>query len=252
MNDSPATPPLLAAQHLYKTYPDGQVAALVDVSVSIAAGEHVAVMGPSGSGKSTLLNVLGALDRPDSGEVLFEGVPLSQWGPLDRFRSQKVGFVFQAFYLLPTLTALENVQVPMFEGRLGATARARKARDLLEAVGMGQRLNHLPSRLSIGERQRVAIARSLANDPVLLLADEPTGNLDTQSADAVLDLFMALHREHDVTLVVVTHSAEVAAHARRALWLRDGRLVRDERQPHLPAPDHARGTQKAGADRIRE
>jgi putative ABC transport system ATP-binding protein len=227
-------PPLLAAEHLSKTYPDGQVAALVDVSVAVAPGDYVAVMGPSGSGKSTLLNLLGALDRPDQGEVLFEGVPLSRWGPLDRFRAQKVGFVFQSFHLLPTLTALENVQVPMFEGPLPAAARARKAAALLGAVGLPHRAGHLPSRLSVGERQRVAIARALANDPVLLLADEPTGNLDSHAAAAVLDLFAALHRERGLTLVVVTHSPEVAARAGRVLWLRDGRLVRDERNPRPP------------------
>jgi len=229
MSDPTAQPPLLEARHLNKTYPDGQVAALVDVSVTLDSGEYVAIMGPSGSGKSTLLNVLGALDRPDSGEILFEGRPLSRWGSLDQFRSQKVGFVFQSFHLLATLTALENVQVPMFEGRLGAAARARKAKELLEAVGMGHRAGHVPSRLSIGERQRVAIARSLANDPVLLLADEPTGNLDTQNAEAVLDLFAGLRRDRGLTLVVVTHSPEVAARAGRIVWLRDGRLVRDER-----------------------
>jgi putative ABC transport system ATP-binding protein len=228
MSDNGERPSLLAAEHLGKTYPDGQVAALVDVSVTIRSGEYVAVMGPSGSGKSTLLNLLGALDRPDTGAILFEGAPLSRWGPLDQFRSQKVGFVFQSFHLLPTLTALENVQVPMFEGRLGAAGRARKARELLEAVGMQHRASHLPSRLSIGERQRVAIARSLANDPVLLLADEPTGNLDSQNATAVLDLFAALQRNRGLTLVVVTHSPEVAARAGRTLHLRDGRLVRDE------------------------
>jgi putative ABC transport system ATP-binding protein len=224
MNDTDRCP-LLTADHLSKTYPDGQVAALVDVCVTLAAGEYVAVMGPSGSGKSTLLNVLGALDRPDSGEVRFEGQPLRRWRSLDRFRSQKVGFVFQSFHLLPTLTARENVQVPMFEGPLGAASRARKASALLGAVGMGHRADHLPSRLSIGERQRVAIARSLANDPVLLLADEPTGNLDSQNAEAVLDLFAALRRDRGLTLVVVTHSPEVATRADRVLWLRDGRVV---------------------------
>jgi putative ABC transport system ATP-binding protein len=222
---------LLAARHVSKTYPDGAVAALVDVSVAVAAGEFVAVTGPSGSGKSTLLNLLGALDRPDSGEVFFEGQPLSRWRSLDRFRAAKVGFVFQSFYLLPTLTAVENVQVPMFEGPLAAAARARKARQLLDAVGMTHRASHLPSRLSVGERQRVAIARALANDPVLLLADEPTGNLDSQTAAAILNLFEALHRDRGLTLVVVTHSPEVAERAGRILGLRDGRLVMDDSPP---------------------
>jgi putative ABC transport system ATP-binding protein len=228
MSDTPGCPPLLAAERLCKTYPDGQVAALVDVSVGLEAGAYAAVMGPSGSGKSTLLNVLGALDRPDAGEVRFEGRPLARWGPPDLFRARKVGFVFQSFHLLPTLTALENVQVPMFEGPLRAAARARKAAALLAAVGMEGRSGHLPSRLSVGERQRVAIARALANDPALLLADEPTGNLDSQSATAVLDLFDALRRDRGLTLLVVTHSPEVAARAGRVLWMRDGRVVKEE------------------------
>src|SRR5262249_48163268 len=176
-------PFLLQAQRLCKNYPDGRVNALVDVSLDIRAREYIAVMGPSGSGKSTLLNLLGALDRPTSGEVLFEGQSLRRFGSLDQFRSQKIGFVFQAFHLVPTLTALENVQVPMFEGPLAARARARKAAELLAAVGMGHRAGHLATRLSVGERQRVAVARALANDPVLLLADEPTGNLDSRTAE---------------------------------------------------------------------
>jgi putative ABC transport system ATP-binding protein len=231
MNDVVTSRPLLAAAHLSKTYRDGGVAALADVSVSVDAGEYVAVMGPSGSGKSTLLNLLGALDRPDGGEVYFEGVPLARWGSPDRFRARMVGFVFQSFHLLPTLTAVENVQVPMFEGPLRAKARARKARELLAAVGMRHRADHPAGRLSVGERQRVAIARALANDPALLLADEPTGNLDSQTAADVLDLFAALHRDRGLTLLVVTHSPEVADRAGRVLWLRDGRLVKDERVP---------------------
>ena len=138
-------------------------------------------MGPSGSGKSTLLNLLGALDRPTSGDILFEGKSLAKLTDLDRFRASTLGFVFQSFYLLPTLTAFENVQIPMFESSLGSRRRAEKAAELLELVGMSHRANHLPKKLSVGERQRVAIARALANDPKLLLADEPTGNLDSAS-----------------------------------------------------------------------
>jgi putative ABC transport system ATP-binding protein len=248
MTDVAGKPPLLEARHVGKTYPDGQVAALVDVSVTLKAGDYVAIMGPSGSGKSTLLNVLGALDRPDTGEVFYEGQPLPRHGRLDQFRSQKVGFVFQAFHLLATLTALENVQVPMFEGPLGAAARARRAGELLDAVGVRHRATHLPSRLSIGERQRVAIARALANDPVVLLADEPTGNLDSQSAAAVLDLFASLHRDRGLTLVVVTHSPEVAERARRVLWLRDGRIVRDE--PFAPDAGEERRSLSSSPGRL--
>jgi ABC-type lipoprotein export system ATPase subunit len=239
MTDASSPVPLLSAEHLRKVYPDGKVVALENVSLAILPGEHVAVMGPSGCGKSTLLNLLGALDRPDSGEVFFEGVPLSRQRSLARLRSQKVGFVFQSFHLLPTLTALENVQVPMFGGQLSASGRAKKARELLETVGMFHRAKHTPSRLSVGERQRVALARALANDPVVLLADEPTGNLDSRSTAEVLDLFSSLNRDRGLTLVVVTHSPEVAQRCGRVLWMSDGRLVKDERNPDAEGPARA-------------
>ncbi|MCS6851300.1 MAG: ABC transporter ATP-binding protein [Gemmataceae bacterium] len=216
---------LVRSDHLCKTYPDGHVTALVDVNLRIGRGEYVAIMGPSGSGKSTLLNLLGALDRPTSGEIIFDGQPLSTLRDLDRFRAEKVGFVFQSFHLLPTLTALENVQIPMFEGRLSAAARARRAAALLDVVGMAHRLDHVPGQLSVGERQRVAIARALANDPVLLLADEPTGNLDSRTAADILALFDQLHREHGKTIVMVTHGQDVAERAQRILRMRDGRLL---------------------------
>ena len=227
---------MLFRSHLRKVYPDGKVVALEDVSLAIAPGEYVAIMGPSGCGKSTLLNLLGALDRPDSGAVSFEGVPLSQQPSLDRFRARKIGFVFQSFHLLPTLTSLENVQVPMFGGPLSASGRARKAWELLETVGMLHRAKHTPDRLSVGERQRVALARALANDPVVLLADEPTGNLDSRSTAEVLDLFSSLNRDRGLTLVVVTHSPEVARRCGRVLWMSDGRLVKDERNPDAEGP----------------
>jgi putative ABC transport system ATP-binding protein len=220
---------LMRAEKLCKTFPDGQVNALVDVDLEIFPGDFVSVMGASGSGKSTLLTMLGALDDPTSGAVYFEGQPFKAWGNLDRFRSQKLGFVFQSFHLLPTLTAVENVQLPMFEMDLPRQERAEKARRLLELMSLGHRVNHLPARLSVGERQRVAIARSLANDPQLLLADEPTGNLDSHTAEEILQLFQRLHREQGMTLVVVTHSEEVAHRAQRLVRLRDGRVVEDRR-----------------------
>jgi putative ABC transport system ATP-binding protein len=220
---------LLRAERLSRQYPDGNVTALVDVSLGIRAGEYVSIMGPSGSGKSTLLNLLGALDTPTSGEVYFEGQPLSSLPSLDEVRSQKIGYVFQSFYLLPMLTALENVQIPMFEGRLSARERAKRAAELLESVNLGHRVDHLPSRLSVGERQRVAIARSLANEPKLLLADEPTGNLDTRTGLEILDLFARLHTERQMTLVVITHSQEVADRTERIIHIRDGRIESDER-----------------------
>jgi putative ABC transport system ATP-binding protein len=228
-----AGPAILRADHVSRIYSDGEVAALADVSLDVRKGEYVAIMGPSGSGKSTLLNLLGALDSPTSGEIYFDEKPMSKIADVDQFRSQQIGFVFQSFYLLPTLTAVENVQIPMFEGSLKPAARAKKAAELLNSVGMSHRAKHLPMQLSVGERQRVAIARSLANDPMLLLADEPTGNLDSHSGGDVLDLFDVLNRERGVTLVVITHSYEVAERAERTIWIRDGRLVTaDEAAAH--------------------
>jgi putative ABC transport system ATP-binding protein len=229
--------PLLLAQDVHKTYPDGKVRALKGVTLGVRPNEHVAITGPSGCGKSTLLNLLGALDRPDSGGVEFRGTPLPRGRGLDRFRARQVGFVFQSFYLLPSLTAHENVQVPMFVGaRLSARQRAKKAGALLDLVGMSGRVRHRPSQLSVGERQRVALARALANDPALLLADEPTGNLDSENADRVLELLLRLHKERQLALVVVTHSPEVAARADRIVKMKDGTILDDglgaRREPH--------------------
>jgi putative ABC transport system ATP-binding protein len=219
---------LLFAQDLCKTYPDGNVRAVNGVTFGVREGECIAITGPSGCGKSTLLNLLGVLDRPDSGEIYFRGEPLSACHDLDRFRARRLGFVFQSFLLLPTLTALENVQVPMFEGPpRSARERASKAADLLELVGMGGRADHLPRHLSVGERQRVALARALANDPILLLADEPTGNLDSENSGRVLDLLMRLQKERRLTLLIVTHSPEVAERADRVIRIRDGRIIED-------------------------
>lgn len=230
MSSHPSPPEAAALIHcdrLERQYPDGDVVALREVTLDIRRGEFVAIMGPSGSGKSTLLNLLGGLDRPTAGFLSIDGVKLETPRQLDDLRVNKVGFIFQAFYLLPTLTACENVQVPMFEGSMTANARRKKAIALLEQVGMGHRLDHLPTMLSAGERQRVAIARSLANNPLILLADEPTGNLDTANGEAILQLFEKLHREHGMTLVVVTHSPEVGDRAHRLIRLRDGRIIED-------------------------
>ncbi|RUL87429.1 ABC transporter ATP-binding protein [Tautonia sociabilis] len=217
-------PPLLLGEGLVKTYPDGDVRALRGVSIAVAPGEFMAITGPSGCGKSTLLHLLGGLDRPSAGEVVFRGRPLSDLD-LDSYRASEVGFVFQAFHLIPTLTALENVQVPMFAAGIPVGDRAGRARRLLEEVGLSHRAGHPPRRLSIGERQRVAIARALANGPSLLLADEPTGNLDSASQREILDLLSRLRADRGVTLVIVTHSAEVAAEADREIRLRDGLVV---------------------------
>jgi putative ABC transport system ATP-binding protein len=224
MADAPPGRVLLRTEQLTKTYTDGNVQALVDANLEILHGEYVAIMGPSGSGKSTLLCLLGALDTPTSGRVLMEGRPFSDWESLDQLRARKIGFVFQSFYLVPTLTSLENVQIPMFGVVDAPRDREEKARVLLGSVGMSDRATHLPSQLSVGQRQRVAIARALANDPPLLLADEPTGNLDSQTADEVLALFDQLRTQREMTLVVVTHSEEVGARAERVIRVRDGRV----------------------------
>ena len=216
--------PLLVVEAVNRQFDGGAVQALQAVSLTVGRGEYLAIMGPSGSGKSTLLHLLGALDHPDEGKIYFEGRPLDRMQNLDQFRARTLGFVFQSFYLLPTLTALENVQIPMFAGRLRPRERRLKAKSLLAGVGLTHREGHLPAKLSVGERQRVAIARALANDPVLLLADEPTGNLDSVAGEQVLDLFDTLHRDRGLTLVVITHGAEVAARAERTVWIRDGRL----------------------------
>jgi putative ABC transport system ATP-binding protein len=238
MTDCPTH--LLFADRVVKTYPDGDVHALNGVTLGITEGQSLAITGPSGCGKSTLLNLLGMLDRPDSGEVYFRGEALSKQRDLDHFRARQIGFVFQSFFLLPALTARENVQVPMFEGpRRSARDRAKKANELLDLVGMSPRAGHRPLQLSVGERQRVALARALANDPVLLLADEPTGNLDSDNADKVLDLLTALQKTHNLALVVVTHSAEVAERADRVVKMRDGKVVADSGSDLVRAPDPA-------------
>ncbi len=222
---------LIYCDHVQRLYPNGKVLALNDVTLGIDRGDHVAIMGPSGSGKSTLLNLIAGLDRPTAGEVYFAGTPLSRKRFRNRLRIDQIGFVFQSFNLLATLTACENVEIPMFEGPLNHRERRRKALQLLELVGLGARWNHLPGQLSGGEKQRVAVARALANNPIALLADEPTGNLDTSSGEELLALFDRLHEEEQITPIVVTHSPEVAGRARRLIRFRDGRVVEDHRQP---------------------
>lgn len=216
---------ILRTERVCRWYDDGSVRAVDGVDVAVRRGEYVALTGASGSGKSTLLHLLGGLERPTSGEVWIDGLRLSEIPNVARVRAEKFGFVFQAFLLIPTLTALENIQMPMFEGTRPRREWAARAAELLAAVGLTHRAGHLPARLSVGERQRVAIARALANDPVVLLADEPTGNLDTRNAEGVLELFTQLRQERNLTLVVVTHSGEVAGRADRIISLRDGRVV---------------------------
>jgi putative ABC transport system ATP-binding protein len=236
--NAPAPSPgsVFRAEGLRKDYDDGQVQALRGVNFDIAERELVAITGPSGCGKSTLLQLLGALDRPTAGDLLYRGQSLAQREDLALYRSQEIGFVFQSFHLLPTFTAEENVQMPMFEGKLSRGERESKARELLAAVGLAARRQHFPGKLSGGERQRVAIARSLANDPKVLLADEPTGNLDTKSAHSVLDLLSRLHEERAMTMVLITHDLSVARRATRAIQMKDGQVVFDGAPAQLPPP----------------
>jgi ABC-type lipoprotein export system ATPase subunit len=224
----PSAPPLLEVVDVHRDFDGGHVLALRGVSLRIDEGEFVALIGASGSGKSTLLSLLGALDEANEGVIRFRGEDVTKLRDPAAFRAKNIGFVFQAFHLLPTLTALENVQVPMFETSMPVRDRQVKARELLDLVGMGHRLDHLPSKLSGGERQRVAIARCLANDPGIILADEPTGNLDSKNSAQILELLQNLHREKGTTLVLVTHDMQVASAAQRVVTMRDGLIISDE------------------------
>jgi putative ABC transport system ATP-binding protein len=227
-HESPAAAPLVfEAAGLIKEYDEGQVHALRGVDFYIGEGEFVAIVGPSGSGKTTLLQMLGALDRPSAGTLAYRGESLADLKDDAAYRAHEIGFIFQAFHLLPTFTAIENVLMPMFENDQPGSARIGRARELLKSVGLEQRVDHFPSKLSGGERQRVAIARSLANSPSVLLADEPTGNLDSKNAVHTLDLLSDLHRQRRMTLILITHDMTVARRASRAIQMKDGRIIFD-------------------------
>ncbi|HBJ87175.1 MAG TPA: ABC transporter ATP-binding protein [Verrucomicrobiales bacterium] len=212
---------------LKKDYDDGQVQALRGVDFRIEQGEFVAIIGSSGCGKTTLLQMLGALDKPSTGSLHYRGSSLPDLADPSVYRAREIGFIFQSFHLLPTFTALENIQIPMLESDLPASERRGRALTLLKSVGLEHRARHFPSKLSGGERQRVAIARSLANGPSVLLADEPTGNLDSENARIILDLLVQLHEEQKMTLVLVTHDMIIARKAARNLQMLDGRIVFD-------------------------
>ncbi|MDO8211796.1 ABC transporter ATP-binding protein [Conexibacter sp. CPCC 206217] len=245
------TRPVIAVDDVAKSYAMGDVTvhALRGVSLRIERGEFVAIMGSSGSGKSTLMNILGCLDMPTRGRYLLDGIDVRRYDDDDLadIRNRKIGFVFQSFNLVPRTRALANVELPLAYAGVGRAERRRRATRALRAVGMGDRLDHLPSELSGGQQQRVAVARAIVASPPLLLADEPTGNLDTRSTDDVLAIFAALSAQGR-TIVLITHETEVAERARRVIRLIDGRVVEDRRLDGGPPSPVPAGRAPAGAD----
>ncbi|HVG85454.1 MAG TPA: ABC transporter ATP-binding protein [Vicinamibacterales bacterium] len=235
--------PLIETRDLWKTYVmgDEEIHALKGVSITIERGEYVAIMGPSGSGKSTLMNLIGCLDSPSRGTYLLNDKEVSQMNDneLARIRNEEIGFVFQTFNLLPRATALHNVELPLVYAGISKKERLERARAALEKVELAPRMNHRPNELSGGQRQRVAIARALVNNPSILLADEPTGNLDSKTGVEIMALFARLHSAGN-TIIVVTHEADIAAYAHRVVSIRDGQVEKDYAQtPHGPTPAHA-------------
>ncbi len=234
--------PLIETRDLWKTYVmgDEEIHALRGVSIAIERGEYVAIMGPSGSGKSTLMNLIGCLDTPSKGTYLLNGKMVSEMNDneLARIRNEEIGFVFQTFNLLPRASALHNVELPLVYAGMSKTARLEQAKAAIEKVELTHRMNHKPNELSGGQRQRVAIARALVNNPSILLADEPTGNLDSKTGVEIMALFARLH-EAGNTIIVVTHEADIAAYAHRVIAIRDGEVAKDTRQEphaHVAAP----------------
>lgn len=216
---------IVEINNLFKSYEDGRIKALNGIDLFIREGEFVSIIGPSGSGKSTLLNMLGALDLPDSGSIRVAGYDLSKSKKLNVFRAQKIGFVFQLHNLIPNLSVVENIEIPMFTSKLSNKEMRFKALGLLDDVGLRDKAFQLPSKLSGGERQRVAIARALANNPSIILADEPTGSLDSRTSAKILSQLINLHDDYNVTLIIVTHDMDVANRADRIIKVLDGKLV---------------------------
>lgn len=228
---------ILQIEDLSRIYTMGkrEIPALSDLNLQVQKGEFVAVMGPSGSGKTTLLNILGCLDKPTSGKMVLDGVDVAKLPEKELFkiRRDKVGFVFQTFNLLPYLNAAENVELPMENTKRSKNARRQRARELLGLVGLSGREEHRPQKLSAGEQQRVAIARALANDPAIILADEPTGNLDSESKHEIVRLLANLNINQGTTVVMVTHDGQVASHTERMLLLKDGKIIKEKQGLHL-------------------
>ena len=222
---------MIRTEHLSKVYRMGEieVPALRDVSLEIEEGEFLAIVGPSGSGKSTLLNMLGCLDKPTSGAVFIGGVNTASLSEneLAEIRREKIGFIFQQFNLIHSLNALENVALPMFFAGVNSDARIKRAAELLAKVGLEKRMHHKPSELSGGQQQRVAIARALSNNPAVIIGDEPTGNVDSETGDAIMGILEGLNRNEGRTIIVVTHDTEIAAHAPRVIRMKDGRLLEE-------------------------
>ena len=212
-------------KNMYKSYEDGKIKALNGINLSILDGEFVSIIGPSGSGKSTLLNMLGALDVPDSGSIEVAGQNLTEDEKLNEFRSQKIGFIFQLHNLIPNISVRENVEIPMYTQKLSSDEMKNRALELLDDVGLKDKADILPNKLSGGERQRVAIARALANNPSIILADEPTGSLDSKTSSKILRLLIDLHEDKNVTLIIVTHDMDVAKLADRVIEVLDGEIV---------------------------
>ncbi|MDI9437838.1 MAG: ABC transporter ATP-binding protein [Euryarchaeota archaeon] len=222
--------PIIQIKDLKKRYDHGKITALNGLNLNIKRGEFVSIMGPSGSGKSTLLNMIGALDTPDSGQIMVNGIDLTVKKDLSQFRSQEIGFVFQMHNLIPNLNVLENVKIPMLEGNLNSKQMENRVMGLLKAVGLEDKIRQTPNKLSGGERQRVAIARALVNHPSIILADEPTGSLDSKTGDIILKLLRNLHEQENVTLVMVTHEPYVAQMADRIVYVLDGRVSKKGEQ----------------------
>ena len=219
--------PLISLFDVEKEYDNGYVRALNRVNLDIFEGEFVSIIGPSGSGKSTLLNMIGALDNPSSGEIYIDGINLQKEKDLSDFRRERIGFVFQLHNLIPNLSVMDNVQIPLLHTGMSSKDMKKRANELISAVGLESKKKKKPNKLSGGERQRVAIARALVNNPSIILADEPTGSLDSKTGQMILDLLMEMHERYNVTLIIVTHDNDIANLAERTIQIKDGQIIED-------------------------